>query len=68
MLQFPSNLRLIRLVSGKSQTDFGSSFGATKAMIVSYEKAKAITAYYLDEPYSKKTIEKKMKSKLPEVQ
>ena len=41
MLQFPSNLRLIRLVSGKSQTDFGSSFGATKAMIVSYEKAKA---------------------------
>jgi transcriptional regulator with XRE-family HTH domain len=42
MLHFPSNLRLIRLLSGQTQTEFGALFDATKAMIISYEKGKAM--------------------------
>jgi phage repressor protein C with HTH and peptisase S24 domain len=41
MLHLRQNLRLIRLLSGKTQTEFGSPFNATKAMVVSYEKGKA---------------------------
>ena len=41
MLHLPQNLRLIRLLSGKTQTEFGEKFDATKAMIISYEKGKA---------------------------
>lgn len=36
-----SNIKLIRQLSRKTQTEFGELFGATKAMIVSYEKGKA---------------------------
>jgi transcriptional regulator with XRE-family HTH domain len=41
MLHLPQNVRLARLVSGKTQSDFGAMFGASKAMIISYEKGKA---------------------------
>lgn len=41
MLHLPHNLRLIRLLSRKTQPDFGEMFDATKAMIISYEKGKA---------------------------
>jgi transcriptional regulator with XRE-family HTH domain len=41
MLQLPQNLILIRLLSGKTQTEFGQMFNASKAMIISYEKGKA---------------------------
>jgi phage repressor protein C with HTH and peptisase S24 domain len=42
MLHLTSNLRLIRLLSGKTQTEFGEMFQATKAMVISYEKGKAV--------------------------
>ena len=41
MMHLSQNLKLIRLSSNKTQTEFGELFGATKAMIVSYEKGKA---------------------------
>jgi transcriptional regulator with XRE-family HTH domain len=41
MLQLSPNLKLIRLLSGKTQTEFGEMFDATKAMVISYEKGKA---------------------------
>lgn len=42
MFHLPQNLRLIRLLSEKTQTEFGEMFGgATKAMVISYEKGKA---------------------------
>lgn len=41
MLYLASNIKLIRLISGLSQSDFGGKFDATKAMIVSYERGKA---------------------------
>jgi phage repressor protein C with HTH and peptisase S24 domain/DNA-binding XRE family transcriptional regulator len=42
MLHLSHNLRLIRTLSGKTQTDFGKMFEATKAMVISYEKGKAM--------------------------
>lgn len=41
MLQIAENIKLIRQLSGKTQSEFGVKFDATKAMIVSYEKGKA---------------------------
>lgn len=41
MLHLADNIRLIRLLSEKTQPEFGEKFGATKAMIVSYENGKA---------------------------
>lgn len=41
MLHLYANIKLIRLVVDKTQSEFGKLFGATKAMIVSYEKGKA---------------------------
>lgn len=41
MFHLAQNIRLVRLVSGKTQTEFGRQFQASKAMIVSYEKGKA---------------------------
>jgi transcriptional regulator with XRE-family HTH domain len=41
MMHLYENIKLIRLISDKTQPEFGKLFGATKAMIVSYEKGKA---------------------------
>jgi len=41
MLHLQQNIRLIRLLSEKTQPEFGKKFKATKAMIISYEKGKA---------------------------
>lgn len=39
MLQLAKNIRLIRQVMNLTQPKFGKLFGATKGMIISYEKA-----------------------------
>lgn len=41
MLHLGNNILLIRQLSGTTQEEFGSKLGASKAMIVSYEKGKA---------------------------
>jgi transcriptional regulator with XRE-family HTH domain len=41
MMHLRENIKLIRLLSNMTQPNFGKLFGATKAMIVSYEKGKA---------------------------
>ena len=38
MLQLPSNIRLIRLLAGKTQEEFGRMMGANKARQFTYEK------------------------------
>lgn len=38
----PTNIRLIRKLSGATQTTFGALFNASKAMIISYETGKAL--------------------------
>lgn len=40
-VQLANNIRLIRELSGKTQTVFGNRFHATKDMIISYEKGRA---------------------------
>lgn len=42
MLQLPNNIKLIRQLLDITQADFGKKLGATKAMIISYEKGKAL--------------------------
>lgn len=41
MLHLSHNIKLIRLLSGLTQFEFGKKFEATKAMVVSYESGKA---------------------------
>lgn len=41
MLQLAANIKLIRKLAGVNQEDFGAKFDATRAMITSYESAKA---------------------------
>lgn len=40
-MHLSKNIKTIRKLSNKTQTEFGEAFGATKAMIVSYEGGKA---------------------------
>ena len=42
MEMISKNLKLIRLILNKTQDDFGKMFNATKSMISSYEKSKAM--------------------------
>jgi len=41
MLHLHENIKLIRLLSGKTQPEFGKMFDATKSMIISYEQGRA---------------------------
>jgi len=41
LLQLAANIKLIRQLSGLTQEDFGVKFNASRAMITSYESAKA---------------------------
>lgn len=41
MLHLSRNMKIIRLASNMSQSDFGKVFGVTKAMIISYESGRA---------------------------
>jgi transcriptional regulator with XRE-family HTH domain len=41
MLHLSENIKLIRLLSGKTQPEFGKMFDSTKAMIISYEQDRA---------------------------
>jgi len=41
MMHLGKNIKLIRKMRRQTQTEFGETFGSTKAMIVSYESGKA---------------------------